>query len=196
MADRRVAAPPGAAIPTMADRRVAEPPGAARELRVVRKVIAHLDLDAFYASVELLRRPGLRGKPVIVSGNGPRAVVTTATYEARRFGVGSAMPTSKALRLCPDAVLIPPDFTAYRDASRRVWEIVRRHVETVEQAGMDEGYLDVSEQIAPKAALRRLVSEIRAATGLTASIGIGPNKLVAKVASDLEKPAGFVALSR
>ncbi len=162
----------------------------------MRTVIAHLDLDAFYASVELLRRPGLRGKPVIVSGDGPRAVVTTATYEARRFGVGSAMPTSKARRLCPDAILIPPDFTAYREASRRVWEIVRSHVELVEQCGLDEGYLDVSDHVAPKASLRRLVSEIRAATGLNASIGIGPNKLVAKVCSDAEKPQGFVALSR
>jgi DNA polymerase IV len=162
----------------------------------MRSVIAHLDLDAFYASVELLRRPGLRGKPVIVSGSGPRAVVTTATYEARRFGVGSAMPTSKALRLCPSAILIPPDFAAYKEASKRVWEIVRRHVEIVEQAGMDEGYLDLSDAVAPKAALRRLVEEIRAATGLSASIGIGPNKLVAKVASDAEKPRCFLALSR
>jgi DNA polymerase-4 len=162
----------------------------------VRIVIAHVDLDAFYASVELLRRPELRGRPVIVSGSGPRAVVTTATYEARKFGVGSAMPTAKALRLCPQAVLIPPDFAAYKQASSRVWEIVRRHVERVEQAGLDEGYLDLSEHIAPKAAMRRLVSEIRAATGLSASVGIGPNKLVAKVASDAEKPRGFVALSR
>jgi DNA polymerase-4 len=155
-----------------------------------------MDLDAFYASVELLRRPGLRGRPVIVSGDGPRAVVTTATYEARRFGVGSAMPTAKALRLCPQAVLIPPDFTAYRAASERVWEIVRRHVERVERCGLDEGYLDLTDLVAPKAAMRRMVSEIRAATGLGASIGIGPNKLVAKVASDAEKPQGFVALSR
>ncbi|MEA2125663.1 MAG: polymerase [Solirubrobacteraceae bacterium] len=162
----------------------------------MRHVIAHLDLDAFYASVELLRRPGLRGKPVIVSGDGPRAVVTTATYEARKFGIGSAMPTSRARRLCPDAILIPPDFTAYREASKRVWEIVRKHVEIVEQCGLDEGYLDVTEHVAPKASLRRLVSEIRAATGLSASIGIGPNKLVAKVCSDAEKPQGFVALSR
>jgi DNA polymerase-4 len=162
----------------------------------MRTVIAHLDLDAFYASVELLRRPGLRGKPVIVSGDGPRAVVTTATYEARKFGVGSAMPTAKARRLCPDAIVIPPDFAAYKEASQRVWEIVRRHVDLVEQCGLDEGYLDLSDHVAPKAALRRLVSEIRAATGLSASIGIGPNKLVAKVASDAEKPQGFVALSR
>jgi DNA polymerase IV len=161
-----------------------------------RTCIAHLDLDAFYASVELLRRPELRGKPVVVSGSGPRAVVTTATYEARRFGIGSAMPTARALRLCPDAILIPPDFAAYKDASTRVWDTVRRHVEVVEQCGMDEGYLDLSDHVAPKAAMRRLVSEIRAATGLSASIGMGPNKLVAKVCSDAEKPQGFVALSR
>src|SRR3954463_16269837 len=99
--------------------------------------IAHLDLAAFYASVELLRRPGLRGRPVIVSGSGPRAVVTTATYEARRFGVGSAMPPARALRLCPDPVRIPPDFVAYRDASRRVWDLARRHVGVVEQTGLD-----------------------------------------------------------
>lgn len=159
-------------------------------------MIAHLDLDAFYASVELLRRPELRGKPVIVSGSGPRAVVTTATYEARRFGVGSAMPTSRARRLCPGAILVPPDFTAYREASRAVWAIVAEHVETVEQVGLDEGYLDLSDAVAPKATMRRLVAAIRARTGLGASVGIGPNRLVAKVASDCEKPQGFVALSR
>lgn len=162
----------------------------------MRHVIAHLDLDAFYASVELLRRPGLRGKPMIVSGSSPRAVVTTASYEARKYGVGSAMPTSRALRLCPDAIVIPPDFAAYKAASERVWEIVSDHVETVQRVGLDEGYLDVTDHVAPKASLRRLVSEIRAATGLAASIGIGPNKLVAKMASDAEKPQGFLALSR
>ncbi len=153
-------------------------------------------MDAFYASVELLRRPGLRGKPVIVSGSGPRAVVTTATYEARVFGIGSAMPTAHALRRCPQAVLIPADFDAYREASARVWDTVRRHLDVVEQVGLDEGYLDLSGHVAPKASMRRLVSEIRAATGLGASVGIGPNKLVAKVCSDAEKPQGFLALSR
>jgi DNA polymerase IV len=161
-----------------------------------RRIIAHLDLDAFYASVELLRDPSLRGKPVIVSGSGPRAVVTTCTYEARKFGIHSAMPASQARRLCPDAITIRPDFPAYREASRGVWEIVHAHVETVEQAGLDEGYLDLSGLVAPKAAMRRLVGEIRAKTGLGASVGIGPNKLVAKIASDCEKPAGLVALSR
>jgi DNA polymerase IV len=163
---------------------------------IIEQVIAHLDLDAFYATVELLRRPELRGLPVIVSGSGPRAVVTTASYEARKFGVGSAMPTSRARRLCPQAVLVPPDPKAYQEAARRVWGIVREHVERVEQAGLDEGYLDIGGLVAPRAAMRRLVAEIRAQTGLGASVGIGPNKLVAKVASDAEKPAGFVVLTR
>lgn len=158
--------------------------------------IAHVDVDAFYASVELLRRPELRGKPVIVSGDGPRAVVTTASYEARQFGVGSAMPTSRALRLCPHAVLIPPDFKAYREKSQAVMDIVRAQVERVEVVGLDEAYLDLDGLVAPRAAMRRMVAEIKAATGLTVSVGIGPNKLVAKVSSDAEKPAGFVVLSR
>jgi DNA polymerase-4 len=158
--------------------------------------IAHLDIDAFYASVELLRRPELRGLPVIVSGSGPRAVVTTASYEARRFGVGSAMPTSRARRLCPDAVLIAPDFSAYSAASKQVMKLVREAVDRVEVVGMDEAYLDLSELVAPRAAMRRLVNTIREQTGLECSIGIGPNRLVAKVASDAEKPRGFVCLTR
>jgi DNA polymerase-4 len=162
---------------------------------VARTVIAHLDVDAFYASVELLRRPELRGKPVIVSGDGPRAVVTTASYEARRFGVGSAMPTSRARRLCPQAILIPPDFPAYRAMSERIMALVRAAVATVEQIGLDEAYLDLSELVAPKAAMRRLQADVAAQTGLGVSIGIGPNKLVAKVCSDLDKPRGLVAMS-
>lgn len=158
--------------------------------------IAHLDIDAFYASVELRRRPELRGLPVIVAGSGPRAVVTTASYEARRFGVGSAMPASRARRLCPEAIVIPPDFTAYRDVSRRVMALVRACVERVEVVGLDEAYLDLSDLHSPRAAMRRLVADIRAQTDMSASVGIGPNKLVAKVASDAEKPAGFVVLSR
>jgi len=158
--------------------------------------IAHLDVDAFYASVELQRRPELRGLPVIVSGSGPRAVVTTASYEARRFGIGSAMPTARARRLCPDAVLVAPDFDAYREASRKVMDRVRAQVERVEVLGLDEAYLDLDGLVAPRAAMRRLVEEIRADTGLDCSIGIGPNRLVAKVASDAEKPRGFVCLTR
>ena len=158
--------------------------------------IAHLDIDAFYASVELQRRPELRGLPVIVAGSGPRAVVTTASYEARRFGIGSAMPASRARRLCPEAVVVAPDFTAYRAVSQTVMALVRGQVDRVEVVGLDEAYLDLSGLVAPRAAMRRLVEEVREATGLSVSVGIGPNKLVAKVASDAEKPGGFVVLSR
>jgi DNA polymerase-4 len=160
------------------------------------RAIAHVDLDAFYVSVELLRRPELRGLPVVVAGSGPRAVVTTASYEARKFGVGSATPASRARRLCPDAVFVAPDFDAYRAVSREVMERVRATVSTVEVAGLDEAYLDLSGLVAPHAAMRRLVADVRAATGLGCSVGIGPSKLVAKVASDAEKPRGFVVLSR
>ncbi|HEX3518883.1 MAG TPA: DNA polymerase IV [Solirubrobacteraceae bacterium] len=158
--------------------------------------VAHLDADAFYVSIELRRHPELRGLPVVVSGSGPRAVVTTASYEARRYGVGSAMPASRARRLCPQAVFLPPDFPVYREASAKVMAIVRAHVERVEVVGLDEAYLDLEGLYSPRAAMRRLVQEIKAATELTCSVGIGPNKLVAKIASDAEKPAGFVALTR
>ena len=160
------------------------------------RCVAHLDMDAFYVSVELRRRPELRGKPVIVAGSGPRSVVTTASYEARKFGVGSAMPASQARRLCPQGVFLPPDFAYYRAASAEVMAIIRRNVETVEVVGLDEVYLELTGLPAPKAGMRRIVAEIHGATGLSASVGIGPNKLVAKVASDAEKPQGFVVLSR
>jgi DNA polymerase-4 len=155
-----------------------------------------MDMDAFYVSVELRRRPELRGRPVVVAGVGPRAVVTTASYEARRFGVGSAMPASQARRLCPQAVFLPPDFPYYRAASAEVMGIVRRNIDTVEVIGLDEAYLELTGLPAPKAGMRRLVGEIKDQTGLMASVGIGPNKLVAKVASDAEKPHGFVVLTR
>jgi len=164
---------------------------ATTELRV-----AHLDADAFYVSVELLRHPELRGRPVVVAGSGPRAVVTTASYEARRYGVGSAIPAARARRLCPQAVFLPPDFVTYRAISARMMDIVRAQLERVEVVGLDEAYLDLSGLYSPKAAMRRLLAEIRAETKLVCSVGIGPNKLVAKVASDAEKPAGFVVLTR
>jgi DNA polymerase-4 len=160
------------------------------------RCIAHVDMDAFYVSVELRRRPELRGLPVIVAGTGPRAVVTTASYEARRFGVGSAIPAARARRLCPDGVYLPPDFTYYREASREVMGLVRACSETVEVVGLDEAYLDLSDLPAPRAEMRRLALGIERATGLGCSIGIGPSKLVAKVASDAEKPRGFVVLTR
>jgi DNA polymerase-4 len=161
-----------------------------------RRVIAHLDCDAFYVSVELLRRPELVGKPVVVAGSGPRAVVTTASYEARRFGVGSASPASQARRLCPQAVFIPPDFQAYRAKSSEVWQLVRARLPVVAQVGLDEGYADVTAADKPLRVLRELVAEVCDRTGVTISVGVGPNRLIAKVSSDLEKPQGFVAMGR
>jgi DNA polymerase-4 len=161
----------------------------------VSRTIAHLDADAFYVSVELLRRPELRGLPVVVAGTSPRAVVTTASYEARRFGVQSAVPAARARRLCPDAVFIEPDFDSYRAFSKRMMGLVRAAVERVEVVGPDEAYLDLSGMVAPNAAMRRLVGEIRSELGLHCSVGIGPNKLIAKLASDAEKPRGFVPLT-
>src|SRR5580704_11268513 len=142
--------------------------------------VAHLDADAFYVAVELLRHPELRGRPVVVAGSGPRAVVTTASYEARRYGVGSAMPAARARRLCPEAVFLPPDFTTYRETSAKLMAIVRSHVERVDVVGLDEAYLDVQGLLSPRAAMRRLVVEINRSLQLTCSVGIGPNKLVAK----------------
>src|ERR1700735_346210 len=120
------------------------------------RCVAHLDMDAFYVSVELRRRPELRGKPVIVAGSGPRAVVTTASYEARRFGVGSAMPASPARRLCPQGVYLPPDFPFYREASAQVMDLVRDSAPEMELIGLDEAYLDLTGMLAPHAQMRRL----------------------------------------
>jgi len=158
--------------------------------------IAHVDMDAFYVSVELRRRPELRGKPVVVCGDSPRAVVTTASYEARRFGIGSAIPAAWARRRCPEAVFIAPDFDLYRARSREVMGVLRDHFEVVEAVGLDEAYVDLAGLDRPRAACRRAQAAIRDRTGLGCSVGIGPSKLVAKVASDAEKPDGFVVLDR
>jgi DNA polymerase-4 len=162
-----------------------------------RRVVAHLDCDSFYASVELQRRPELRGKPVVVAGSGPRAVVTTASYEARRFGVRSAIPAAHARRLCPQAIFIPPDFKAYSAKSKEVWDIVRERLGCpMQNMSVDEAYADVTVIEKPLRVLRELVDEVRERTGITISVGVGPSRLVAKTASDAEKPAGFVVLSR
>ncbi len=159
-------------------------------------MIAHLDCDAFYATVELIRRPELKGKPVIVAGSGPRAVVTTASYEARKFGVGSAMPASRARRMCPDAVVIPPDFSAYRETSNAVWAIVGERLDRLQPMGLDEAYADLTGVPKPLRVLRELVDDVRDRTGITISVGVGPSRLVAKCCSDHGKPAGLVAMGR
>jgi DNA polymerase IV len=159
--------------------------------------IAHLDMDAFYASVELRRRPELKGKPVVVCGSGPRAVVTTASYEARKLaGIHSAMPAAVARRRLPDAVYLQPDFTAYRAASGEVMAVLHRNAETVEVVGLDEAYVDLTGLFSPKATMRRIAAEIQEETGLTCSIGISENRMLAKITSELGKPAGLVVLSR
>jgi DNA polymerase-4 len=163
----------------------------------VSRWILHCDLDAFYAAVEQLDNPELRGKPVVVGGPPEaRAVVTTASYEARPFGVRSAMPMSRALRLCPDAIRVSPRFERYAEVSRTVMEVFRAVTALVEPLSLDEAFLDVTAQVESAGALealaRRIKREVTERTGLTLSVGGGTNKTVAKVASDMEKPDGLV----
>ena len=161
----------------------------------------HVDLDAFYASVEQLRRPELRGRPVIVGGAGipgERGVVAAASYEARPFGVRSAMPLSRARRLCPKGIFVPCDFKAYREASKSVFKILDRYSPVIEPIALDEAYLDLTGQEAlmgqPDAVAVRLRDEVKALCGLDLSIGVASCKLVAKVASELRKPRGLVVV--
>jgi DNA polymerase IV len=161
--------------------------------------ILHVDLDAFFAAVEQRDRPELRGKPVIVGGDpGARGVVSTASYEARVFGVHSAMPLRTAASLCPGGIFLPVDGAKYRRESRRVMEILGRFTPLLEQVSIDEAFLDVagSEALfgAPEAIARRIKAAVREEVGLTASVGVATTKLVAKVASDLRKPDGLVVV--
>ena len=159
----------------------------------LRKIV-HVDMDAFYASVEQRDDPSLRGKPVVVAWKGKRSVVCAASYEARRYGVRSAMPAVTAERLCPEAIFIPPDFTRYKAASQAVREIFQRHTDAIEPLSLDEAYLDVTENKMglPTATLvaKTIRQQIREELNLTASAGIAPNKFLAKIASDWKKPDG------
>lgn len=177
--------------------------------------VAHLDMDAFFASVELLRYPELRGRPVVIGGRGHaplqrgdgthefarlgdyvgRGVITTSTYEARKFGVFSAMGMMKAAKLAPEAVLLPTNFAAYRDYSRRFKQAVASVTPNIEDRGIDEIYIDLTEHVEPDEAIGRRIKEaVRQATGLSCSIAIAPNKLLAKIGSDLDKPDGLTLL--
>src|SRR5438270_3721126 len=164
---------------------------------MVRKII-HVDMDAFYASVEQRDDPQLRGKPVIVAWRGNRSVVCAASYEARRFGVRSAMPAIHAERLCPEAIFIPPDFTRYRAASSAAREIFQRHTELIEPLSLDEAYLDVTENKTGLPTATRVAKairqQIRDELQLTASAGVAPNKFLAKIASDWRKPDGLFVI--
>jgi len=163
----------------------------------VRKIV-HIDMDAFYASVEQRDDPQLRGKPVVVAWRGSRSVVCAASYEARKFGVRSAMPAVRAERLCPNAVFLPPDFPRYRAVSRQVREIFKRHTDLIEPLSLDEAYLDVSENKTglPTATqvARTIREQIRSELSLTASAGVAPNKFLAKIASDWKKPDGLFVI--
>jgi DNA polymerase-4 len=162
-------------------------------------IVAHLDMDAFFAAVEELERPELRGKPLVVGGDPHgRGVVATANYEARRFGIHSAMSSAEALRRCPQAVFIRPSSGRYRDYSRAVWSSVREVVPIVERLGLDEGYLalgEVARDMGEARVLARAVqAAVRAATSLSCSLGVATCKVVAKVASDRRKPGGVTVV--
>ncbi|HYL14609.1 MAG TPA: DNA polymerase IV [Terriglobales bacterium] len=163
----------------------------------MRKIV-HIDMDAFYASVEQRDDPQLRGNPVIVAWRGNRSVVCAASYEARKFGVRSAMPAVQAERLCPKAVFLPPDFPRYRAVSRQVRDIFRRHTDLIEPLSLDEAYLDVTENktCLPTATqvARTIREQIRIELQLTASAGVAPNKFLAKIASDWKKPNGLFVI--
>jgi DNA polymerase-4 len=163
-----------------------------------RRKIVHVDMDAFYASVEQRDDPALRGRPVVVAWKGKRSVVCAASYEARRYGVRSAMPAITAERLCPDAVFVPPDFTRYKAASQMARAIFQQHTDAIEPLSLDEAYLDVTENKTglPTATLvaKTIRQQIREELNLTASAGVAPNKFLAKIASDWKKPNGLFVI--
>uniref|UniRef100_UPI00384BDB0A DNA polymerase IV n=1 Tax=Dyella jejuensis TaxID=1432009 RepID=UPI00384BDB0A len=162
-----------------------------------RKIL-HVDMDAFYASVEQRDDPALRGRPVVVAWRGARSVVCAASYEARQFGVRSAMPAVRAERLCPQAIFVPPDFARYKAVSRQVREIFARHTDLVEPLSLDEAYLDVTitktHLPSATATAEAIRTAIREETQLTASAGVAPNKFLAKIASDFRKPDGLFVI--
>lgn len=164
-----------------------------------KRNILHVDMDAFYASVEQRDNPELRGKPLVVGGGGNRGVVAAASYESRRFGVRSAMPMREARRRCPDLLQVPPRMSHYQDVSRQVFGIFREITPLVEGLSLDEAFLDVTESRAlfgdEVSIARSIKDRVLAETELTASVGVAPNKLVAKIASDLDKPDGLVVVT-
>jgi len=164
----------------------------------VRRIL-HCDMDCFYAAVEMRDDPQLRGRPVVVGGDpDKRGVVAAASYEARRFGIRSAMPAARARRLCPQVVFLRPDFRRYREESEAIFSIYREFTPTIQPLSLDEAYLDVSDHLAPGATAMAVAQEIRRRVReerrLTVSVGVGPNKLIAKIASDHRKPDGLTVV--
>jgi len=165
----------------------------------VDRRILHCDMDCFYAAVHMRDDPSLAGKPVVIGGNPEgRGVVAAASYEARRFGIHSALPAARAVRLCPQAIFIKPDFNRYREESQYIVEIFRAFTPIIQQVSIDEAYLDVTEHLEPwgsgTAVAREIKRRVREERGLTVSVGVGPNRLVAKIASDFDKPDGLTVV--
>lgn len=164
---------------------------------MTRKII-HIDMDAFYASVELRERPDLQDLPVVISSHHPRAVIAAASYPARAFGLRSAMPMSQARKRCPQVVVIEPNFQKYRDVSAQIHQIFQKHTALIEPLSLDEAYLDVTENLQGLASATAVAEAIRAdvfaTTGLTCSAGVAPNKFLAKIASDWHKPNGICVI--
>src|SRR4051812_27594824 len=162
------------------------------------RAILHVDMDAFFASVEVRDNPELRGKPVLVGHDGPRGVVAAASYEARKFGCHSAQPMAIAKRLCPQAIVVSGHFSRYRELSDQAFAIFERFTPVVQPLSIDEAFLDVTGSVRALGADDQIARDIKRAirkeTGLTASVGVAPNKFLAKLASDLEKPDGLVVI--
>mgnify|MGYP000612142792 CR=1 FL=1 len=161
--------------------------------RLLRKII-HIDMDAFYASIEQRDRPELRGRPIAVGYDGPRGVVATASYEARPYGVRSAMSSARAMRLCPELIFIPSRMEVYKDVSQQIQAIFHDYTELVEPLSLDEAFLDVSHMPSATLLAQEIKARIRAETGLTASAGVSVNKMLAKIASDYRKPDGLFVI--
>lgn len=161
--------------------------------------ILHVDMDAFFAAVEQMRHPDLVGKPVIIGGAGDptmRGVVSTASYEARKYGIHSAMPLQRAYRLCPEAIFLPVDYDEYMRVSEKIKDILRRFTPLIENVGIDEAFLDITDiDMESEEVAKKIKERIKKEVGLTCSIGIGPNKLIAKIASDMKKPDGLTIIS-
>ncbi len=166
--------------------------------QIQSKHIIHFDMDAFYPSVEILDNPALKGRPVIVGGGKERGVVSSASYEARRFGVHSAQPVAKAKRLCPDGVFLPVRMSRYQEISKQVFEIFCRFTPLVEPLSIDEAFLDVTGSIRlfgqPEDIAKQIKQIVLTETGLTVSAGVAPSKFVAKIASDIDKPDGLTVV--